>query len=72
MRNAKEREEIMKILRDAIWDHGDPQLLANRVGLSLSCVNNLRSGKTKWPRPDTMFSLCSALNLRLTLTCTNT
>ena len=57
----------MGILRDALYSFGDMERLANRTGLSKSCLNNIRSGRTKWPRWNTIETLMIPLNLRLTL-----
>ena len=57
----------MGILRDALYSFEDMERLANRTGLSKSCLNNIRSGRTKWPRWNTIETLMIPLNLRLTL-----
>lgn len=65
------REAIMKIVREALWDHGDMSLLAGYTGISVACLNALRSGRTRWPRPTTMFTVCEALGLEMQLVRTN-
>ena len=39
--------------------------LAEEVGVSPSTIGNLVSGKTRWPRPSTLFPLLDALDLEL-------
>jgi transcriptional regulator with XRE-family HTH domain len=41
--------------------------LAGEVGVSSSTIYNFRSGKTRWPRPTTLFPLLKALGLRMRL-----
>jgi transcriptional regulator with XRE-family HTH domain len=41
--------------------------LASEVGVSASTVSNFQSGKTRWPRPTTLFPLLRALNLEIQL-----
>lgn len=61
------RDEIMGIIRDALYRFGDMQMLAIRTGLSKSCLHNIRSGRTIWPRWNTLETIMIPLNLRLTL-----
>ena len=63
----EKRAEIMDVVRNALWDHGDMGLLAIRVGRSVSCLNSIRSGRTRWPRWDTLLSLMYPLGLELTI-----
>lgn len=58
--------EVMDTLRRAIYER-DPELLAYRIGVSKSTILRIRSGKTKWPREATLFSLISACNMQLAL-----
>ena len=58
----------MDILRDAINDwHGTQKMLAIRCGFSETCIKNIASGKTIWPRPLTFDTLCLVLGLEMTL-----
>lgn len=66
------REAVMNELRAALWAHGDMPLLANRTGISVSCLNNLKTGKTRWPRDVTMFTIAPILGLELRLVRVNT
>lgn len=61
------RDEIMGIIRSALDRFGDMQMLANRTGLSRSCLQNIRSGKTLWPRWNTLETIMIPLHLRLTM-----
>ena len=61
------REEIMNIVRKALWDYGDMYALAIRTGLSRSCLNNIRRGHTQWPRWNTLEIIMIPLKLRLTM-----
>lgn len=60
-------DEIMGVLRDALDAFDDTYRLSRRTGLSQSCINNIRRGKTKWPRWNTIEVLMIPLNLRLSL-----
>lgn len=61
-------QEIMEILRQAIDDSGiKPAFIATRSGVSLSCVYAIMRGQTKWPRPNTLFSICDVVGLEMTL-----
>lgn len=60
------REEIMGIIIDALNRFGDMQMLANRTGLSKGCLQNIRKGKTVWPRWTTLETIMIPLKIRLT------
>lgn len=57
-------EDAMNLLRRRMhdWHHTE---LAEKVGVSSSCIMAIRSGRTKWPRPHTMFRLLEVLNLEM-------
>ena len=59
------RDEIMEIIRTALYRFGDMQMLANRTGLSKSCLQNIRRGKTAWPRWNTLETIMIPLKIRL-------
>ena len=61
------REEIMSVVRQALWDHGDMVTLAGYTGISVSCLLALRGCRTRWPRSTTMLTVCDALGLELRL-----
>lgn len=56
----------MNVLRMKMheWHHEE---LSKRVGVSVSCIMAIRSGRTKWPRPATFFGLLDALDLEMVL-----
>ena len=61
-------DHVMDVLREAIVDsHMTQKQMAIRAGLSLSAVQGIASGRTRWPRPTTFVTLCLLLNLELTL-----
>lgn len=66
IRTEDDRERIMRQIRKAL-EGLDIELLSNRIGVSKSAIYALKSGRTKWPRPSTMFSLLPFLGLRLVL-----
>jgi len=41
--------------------------LAEKAGCTESTIQRLASGKTRWPRPATLFGLLNAIDLRLAL-----
>lgn len=59
-------EEVMVVLRDQLYSY-DLKLLAVRVGVSVRCLQAIRSGRTRWPRPTTFFSLIDVLGFELIL-----
>ena len=59
------RDEIMEIIRTALYRFGDMEMLANRTGLSKSCLQNIRRGKTVWPRWNTLETIMIPLKIRL-------
>lgn len=61
------REEIMGIIRAALDQFGDMEMLANRTGLSKGCLQNIRRGKTLWPRWPTLEIIMIPLKIRLTV-----
>lgn len=65
--SADDYEVIMATLREAIIAFGDNYRLAKRVGVSRGTIDKIVSGRTKWPRPETMFALLVVLNLRMVL-----
>lgn len=66
------REAIMQVVREALWAHGDMKSLSGFTGISVSCLNALRNGRTRWPRDVTMFTVTHALGLELVLVRRNT
>ena len=64
--DQQSREEIMDIIIDGLNRFEDMQMLANRTGLSKSCLQNIRRGKTIWPRWNTLETIMIPLKIRLT------
>lgn len=64
-RGIKNAEDAMTVIRNAIYEHGDAELLANRIGVSVSCIFAIRAGRTKWPRSHTFFGLLAVLDLEM-------
>lgn len=65
--SAEDYEVIMVTLREAIIGFGDNYRLAKRVGVSRGTIERIVSGRTRWPRPETMFALLVVLDLRMVL-----
>ena len=63
--DQQSREEIMDIIIDGLNRFEDMQMLANRTGLSKSCLQNIRRGKTVWPRWNTLETIMIPLKIRL-------
>lgn len=59
-------EDVMNVLRVELYKF-DPQELADTMGVSRSCVYAIRSGRTKWPRGETMFRMLEALDVEIRL-----
>jgi transcriptional regulator with XRE-family HTH domain len=59
-------DDVMNDLRLRMysWNHRD---LAEAIGVSTSCVNAIKSGRTKWPRGTTLFRLLAVLDIELLL-----
>lgn len=57
-------EDAMAVIRDAMYGK-DIDIIARRVGVSVSCIRRIRSGTTKWPRPATFFTLLVILDLEM-------
>jgi hypothetical protein len=60
----KDAEAAMTVIRNAMYGH-DVQMMAIRCGVSASCIFAIRSGRTKWPRSTTFFSLLYYLDLEM-------
>ena len=56
----EERAQIMDTLRHALYTE-DMDWLSIYTGRSTSCLYAIRRGKTKWPRPETIFVVARAL-----------
>ncbi len=59
-------EAVIEDVRKEIFDDGDPyRKIAARCNVSATTIGNLASGKTRWPRPTTLFPLLNALGLEM-------
>jgi transcriptional regulator with XRE-family HTH domain len=59
-------EEVLDEVRERLHMDGRTQkAIAAAVGVSQSTVGNIASGKTRWPRPTTLFPMLTALRLRM-------
>lgn len=64
-----DHEQVMDILVQTIAQSDIPiGHLAIRAGVSKSAIHGITSGRTKWPRHTTLFSLMDVLGLQLTIT----
>lgn len=62
----KNVEKAMNVLRYEMYEW-HAQDLADAVGVSRSCIEAIRSGRTTWPRHKTFFGLLEALDLDMYL-----
>lgn len=60
------REDIINKIRADLYGK-DLEILANKIGVSKSCLYSIRSGRTKWPRDTTLLTLIDTLNYELWL-----
>jgi transcriptional regulator with XRE-family HTH domain len=57
-------EQIIEALQEEIHISGKTYTqLAALTGVCPTTINNIASGKTRWPRPTTLFPLMTALGL---------
>jgi hypothetical protein len=60
------REEIIEQISAAIFECGKPyEVIAHDVGVSKTTINNVAAGRTRWPRPATLFGLLCYFNMDL-------
>jgi len=61
-------EALIEEVRQGIFGDGSGyKKLAEKVGVSPSTIGSLANGKTRWPRPTTLFPLLNALDMELRL-----
>jgi transcriptional regulator with XRE-family HTH domain len=61
-------ERMLKHVRDQMFKSGRTNKeIADSCGVGISTINNLMTGKTRWPRPATLFPLLEALGLEIKL-----
>jgi transcriptional regulator with XRE-family HTH domain len=59
-------ELMLERVREEMFGSKDTnKRLAEKCNVSTSTIYNLMSGKTRWPRPTTLFPVLDALNLEL-------
>lgn len=61
-----DRGALMEVLRRDLYSW-DLVALANRVGVSKSALYAIRSGRTRWPRQETLLTLVHVLGYELWL-----
>jgi len=62
-----DRDSLMNVLRYDLHQV-DLVMLATRIGVHVSPLRMIRSGKTKWPRHSTLLTLIQVLGYELWLT----
>jgi len=61
-------ERMIEEVRNRIFSDGRSYKdIAEKTGVARSTINSLASGKTRWPRPTTLFPLLTALRLHIEL-----
>ena len=54
-------EKMLEEVRQLIFKDGRPyRILAEKTGVGATTITNLSSGKTRWPRPTTLFPLMAS------------
>lgn len=67
-RNYTSPEALIEQVRQEIFRDGSTyKVIAGRTNVSGSTIANLASGKTRWPRPTTLFPLLKTLDLEMRL-----
>ncbi len=68
-RSYTSAELLIDELRDAVFNsRRSYKQIATEANVALGTVHRLASGKTKWPRPETLFGVAFALGLTLKFT----
>lgn len=61
-------EQMIAEVREKVLTDGRTYtVLAGKAGVSPTTIGNLAMGKTRWPRPTTLFPLLVALRMHLEL-----
>jgi len=61
-------EAMLEEVRNLVHAYPAAQrVLAEKAGVSPSTINNLASGKTRWPRQTTLFPLLKSLGKRISI-----
>lgn len=67
-RSFTSAESLIEQVRVQIFKSGRPYKdIAADTKVAQSTIANLASGKTRWPRPTTLFPMLEALNMELAL-----
>ena len=65
-RTFTKAEQVIKYMSDlVIMQNTTYAKIAEGVGVAGSTIGNLANGKTRWPRPTTLFPLMHYLNVHL-------
>jgi len=65
-RSFTSAEAMIEEVRNEIFRDGETRkAIALRTGVATSTINNIATGKTRWPRHTTLFPLLNALNMEL-------
>lgn len=65
-RSFTSAEKLINRVRDEIFENGATyKTLAEKAGVATATVQRLANGKTRWPRPTTLFPLLHSLGLSL-------
>ena len=61
-------ERMLEEVREIIFKDGRPyRVIADATDVGASTINNLATGKTRWPRPTTLFPLMKVLGYKVQL-----
>lgn len=61
-------EQIIERLQEAIFaSKMSYTVLAMKTGVGSTTIRNIASGRTRWPRPTTLFPLLEALGLSMAI-----
>ena len=62
-------ELLIEEVRNAIFaEKTGYQVIADKCSVSRTTIQNLATGKTRWPRPTTLFPLLQSLGLEMRIT----
>lgn len=65
-RSFTKAEQLIEEVRNEIFRSGEKyRVIATRTGVATSTISNLANGKTRWPRPTTLFPMLESLRLEL-------
>lgn len=61
---SDQADAVLREVRLEIYKH-DYILLARKIGVSPSTVMAFRSGRTRWPRPNTLFAILEEIGYEI-------